>query len=60
MDGPSQGPTVAVRNCFVTEHEVADADGPGQVQGDRMVRAEQPAAALQGVLAQGAGRLPLD
>jgi hypothetical protein len=30
-----------------------------QVRRDRVVRAEHPAAALQGVIAQGAGRLGL-
>ena len=62
VDGPSQRPTVVVPNSIVTEHEVADAGVLGQVQRDRMVGAERPAGALQGVLAQGAGRLrlPLD
>jgi hypothetical protein len=48
---------VAVPSSIVTGHEVANAGVLGQVQRDRVVRAERPAAALQGVLAQGASRL---
>src|SRR5215217_2618299 len=50
-------PTRAVRGSIATEPKVANAGGLGQVQRDRVVGAQHPAAALQRVLTQGAGRL---
>ena len=55
----SRRPARAVRSRIATGHGVADSGGLGQVLGDRVVRAEHPAAAPQGVLAQRAGRLDL-
>src|SRR4051812_2401103 len=49
----------AVRGSNAIEPEVGDAGVLGQVQRDRVVRTEHPAAALQGVLTQVAGRLYL-
>jgi hypothetical protein len=51
-----QRSTQVVLSSIVTKLELAAASGLGQVQRGRMVRAERPVAALQGVLAQGAGR----
>jgi hypothetical protein len=50
---------VPVPNSFVTEQELAGAGALGQVQRDRVIRAQRSAAELQRVLAQGAGRLHL-
>jgi hypothetical protein len=55
----SQRSAGVVRGGTATEPEVRDADVLGQVQRDRVVRAEHLAAALQRVLAQRAGRLDL-
>src|SRR4051794_15806711 len=55
----SQRPTRAVYSGILIEQELAAAGGLGQVHRDRVVVAEHPAAALQAVLAQGAGRLRL-
>src|SRR5436853_6576436 len=57
--GPSQRRAVVVPSSIVTKHKVADADVLGQVQRDRVVGAEDPAGALQGVLVECAGRLGL-
>ena len=58
MEG-SQRLTRAVRSRIATRRGVADFGGLSQVLGDRMVGRQRPTAALQGVLAQGAGRLRL-
>jgi hypothetical protein len=50
---------VPVPNSIVTAHEVTNAGDLGQVQRDGVVRAEHSAGALQGILAQRAGRLRL-
>src|SRR5919107_3079841 len=55
----SQRPTRVVRSSVITLQELAAAGGPRQVLRDRVVRAEHPAAALQGVLTQDTGRLRL-
>src|SRR3954453_3847380 len=59
----SQRPTRAVGSSvgssIVTEQEVVDAGVLGEVQRDRVIRAEHSAAALQGVPAQRARRLQL-
>src|SRR3954447_20439938 len=55
----SQRPAWAVRSRITTGRGVGAAGGLGQVQRERVVGAEHPAAALQGVLAQGVGRLRL-
>jgi hypothetical protein len=57
--GGSQRPTRAFRGDIATRRGSAAAGGLGQVQRYRMVRAEHSAAPLQGVLAQGVGRLRL-
>ena len=60
VDGRSQRLTrVVVSSIIISQHGAADSGGLGQVLGVRVVWAEYPAAALQGVLAQGAGRLRL-
>src|SRR3954454_11539046 len=59
----SQRPTRAVGgsvgSSIATEQEVAGAGVLGEVQRDRVIRAEHSAAALQGVPAQSARRLQL-
>jgi len=52
---PSRRRTRAVGNSIASRYGLADAPGLGQVQRDRVGRAEHPPGALQGVLAQGAG-----
>src|SRR3712207_2542846 len=55
----SQRPIGAVGSSTATEHGMASAGGLSEVNGERVVRAELPAAAPQRVLAQDAGRLRL-
>src|SRR4051812_15072960 len=58
-DGSSSRRTRVVFGGFVSERGKVGHRDPSQVPRDPVVRAEHPATALQGVLAQGAGRVSL-
>jgi hypothetical protein len=58
-DGLAPRRTLVVFGGIVSEQGAVGHGDLSQVQRDRVVRAERPSAALQGVLAQRAGRLRL-